>query len=112
MHAQSMRIHHCEDPRAAATRSSNRKKPNLSRVRARRSRWLGDQPRAALAGEIRPEPLVLHAQPVLQLRQREDVNERPDEPGHKAACPQRAALQYRVILADDGHVALIEIAER
>src|SRR5215472_18230082 len=78
------------------------------------SRVMGfwDQPRAALAGEIRPEPLPLHPQSVLQLRQREDVNERPDEPGQKAACSQRAALQLRVIHADDGHVALIEIAER
>ena len=32
-------------------------------------RWFGDQARAALAGEIRPKPLVLHAQPILQLRQ-------------------------------------------
>jgi hypothetical protein len=38
--------------------------PHLSCQSAR----LGDEARAALAGEIRPEPLALHAQPVLQLR--------------------------------------------
>jgi len=42
---------------------------SLPRLLARRSRRLGDQARAALAGEIRPEPLALHAQAVLQLRQ-------------------------------------------
>src|SRR5262249_61743927 len=73
---------------------------------------LGDGARAALAGEIRPEPLVLHAQPVLQLRQGEDVNERPDKPRQEAACPRPAPLQHRIILADHSHVALIEIAER
>src|SRR5215470_15726514 len=71
-----------------------------------------DQARAALAGEIRPEPLVLHAEPVLQLRQREDVNERPHQPGQEAACAQPAPLQHRIVLADDRHIALVEIAER
>ena len=75
-------------------------------------RRLRDEARAALAGEIRPKPLALHAQPVLQLRQREDVNERPDQPRREAARAQRSSLQDRIILADDGHVALIEIAER
>src|SRR5262249_49055007 len=73
---------------------------------------LGDEARAALAGEIRPEPLALHAQPVLQLRQGKDVDERPHQPREEAACVQPAPLQHRVILADDGHVALVEIAER
>src|SRR5580704_7249552 len=43
-------------------------------------RCLIDQTRAALAGEIAPEPLVLHAALILQLRQEHDVNKRPDEP--------------------------------
>src|SRR5438067_11805958 len=79
---------------------------------SRRSRRLGDQARAALAGEIRPEPLALHTQPVLQLRQGEDMNKRPYQPRQEAACAQPAPLQHRVILTDDGHVALVEIAER
>jgi hypothetical protein len=40
---------------------------------------LGDQGRATLASEIRPEPLALHAQAPLLLRQGEDVDERPHE---------------------------------
>src|SRR6516164_11548643 len=83
-----------------------------SRFRALRSRWLGDQPRAALAGEIEPHPLALHAQPVLQLRQREDLNEGPHQPRQEAAGAQPAALQHRIVLADDRHVTLVEIAER
>src|SRR5260370_6027585 len=65
-----------------------------------------------LASEVRPEPLALHAQPVLQLRQGKDVNERPYQPRQETACAQPAPLQHRVILADDGHVSLVEIAER
>ena len=40
------------------------------------------------------------------------MNERPHEPRQEAACAQPASLQHRIILADDGHVALVEIAER
>src|SRR5262249_39157683 len=72
----------------------------------------GDEARAALAREIRPEPLALHAQSVRQLWQGEDVNERPPQPRQEAARAQPAPLQYRVILADNGHVALVEIVER
>src|SRR5215831_8310425 len=70
------------------------------------------QSRAALAGEIRPEPLALHAQPVLQPRQGDEVNERPHQPGQETAGAQPAPLQHSVVLADHSHVALVEIAER
>src|ERR1700691_4494872 len=43
-------------------------------------RCLINQTRTALASEIAPEPLVLYAAPILQLRQEHDVNKRPDEP--------------------------------
>src|SRR5262249_14978465 len=76
------------------------------------TRRLGNQTRAALAGEIRPQPLALHAQPVLQLRQRQDVNERPHEPREEAARVERASFQDRKVLADDRHVAFVEIAKR
>src|SRR5262249_23692879 len=55
-----------------------------------------DQPRAALAGEIGPHPLVLYAQPILQLRKRQHVNECPHQPGQEAARAQRASLQDRI----------------
>src|SRR6516225_5965609 len=77
-------IRACGGPRSADA--------GLSRFRALRPRRLRDQPRAALAGEVRPEPLALHAQAVLQLRQREDVNERPHQPRQEAACLQPASL--------------------
>ena len=53
-------------------------------------RCLINQTRAALAGEIAPEPLVLHAAPVLQLRQEHDVNKRPDEPRNNSCEPDSA----------------------
>ena len=59
------------------------------RVAQLHRRRLGDETRAALAGEIRPHPLALHAQPVLQLRQREDVNERPDQVGQETTSVHR-----------------------
>src|SRR6516164_8652262 len=68
--------------------------------------------RTALARQIRPDPLALHAQSALQLRQGENVNDRPHQPRQETACVQPAPLQHGVILADDRHVALVEIAER
>src|SRR5260370_36188870 len=56
-------------------------------------RCLIDQTRAALAGEIAPEPLVLHAALILQPRQEHDVNKRPDQPRNKSRNPHSAPLQ-------------------
>src|ERR1700684_2422765 len=66
---------------------------------------LWDQSRTALSGEIGPEPLPLHPEPVLQLRQRHQMQEHPGEPGDEAAHAQAPALQNRKILADNGHIA-------
>jgi hypothetical protein len=63
------------------------------------------------AGEIRPHPLVLYAQPILQLRKRQHVNECPHQPGQEAARAQPASLQDCIIPAHDGHVALVEITD-
>ena len=52
----------------------------LISARSYHARCLINQTRAALASEIAPEPLVLYAAPILQLRQEHDVNKRPDEP--------------------------------
>jgi len=60
---------------------------------------LGDEARAALAGEIRPEPLALHAQAVLQLRQGKYVTIlRTPAPG-EAASSVREATSTPVISA-------------
>ena len=53
-------------------------------------RCLIDQTRAALTGEIAPEPLVLHAALILQLRQKHDVKKRPDEPRNNSCEPDSA----------------------
>jgi hypothetical protein len=63
--------------------------PVLSRFRARRSRRLGDQARAALTGEIGPNPLMLHPQPILQLRQRQ--RERTPTPARSGIRPCAAS---------------------
>src|SRR5579863_7074172 len=75
-------------------------------------RRLGDQSGAALPGEVGPEPLPLHPETVLQLRQRHQMQEDPDEPGGEPAHAEPPALQNCEVLADDGHVALIQISER
>src|SRR5579863_3484004 len=75
-------------------------------------RRLGDQSGAALPGEVGPEPLPLHHEPVLQLRQRHQMQEDPDEPGGEPARAKAPALQNHDIFAGDGHIALVEISER
>jgi RecB family exonuclease len=73
---------------------------------------LRNQSRAALPGEIRPEPLSLHAQRILQLRKRHEMQEDPNEPGEKATHAKSATLSYREIFADDRHAALVEVLKR
>ena len=75
------------------------------------ARRLRDQSRAALPGEIGPEPLGSHASPVLQLWKRHEMKEDPNQPGDKPTHPKAPALQYREILADDRHIALIKVSE-
>ncbi len=96
----------------AKSRSGLKRAPSQSR-RGQGS-WVafGDQSGAALPGEIGPEPLPLHPEPVLQLRQRHQMQEDPDEPCGEPAHANAPALQNREIFADDGHIALIEISER
>src|ERR1700677_3935847 len=94
------------------SRSGLKRAPSQSRQG--QGSWVAfwDQSGAALASEIGPEPLPLHPEPVLQLRQRQQMQEDPDEPGGEAAHAKTSALQDREIFADDGHIALVEISER
>src|SRR6202041_1856591 len=75
-------------------------------------RRLGDQTRAALPGEIAPQPLVLDAKPVLQLGQKEQMNKGPGQPGREPRQSYAARFHDGEILADDGHVALVEVPKR
>src|ERR1700733_7000574 len=75
-------------------------------------RRLWNQSGAALPGEIGPEPLPLHPEPVLHLRRRYQMQEDPDEPGGEPARAKAPALRNHEIFADDGHIALVEISER
>src|SRR5437879_1983552 len=77
----------------------------------RRPRRFGNQARAALTGQVRPEPLRLDAKPVLQLRQRKHVQRGPDQPGQEAASAQPTGLEDRKILADHRHVTFVPVPE-
>src|SRR5262245_50271701 len=70
-----------------------------------------DDARAALPREIGPEPLDEDAHALARLRQVEDVNEGPNQEGEDAGEVHLAGLHDRVALADDGHVALVEVAK-
>src|SRR3974390_1871074 len=90
---------------------SRSKHPLRRRVLRRRRPRLGYDAGAARPSKVRPDPLRAHAQPILGLRQRHDMDEGPDEPGDEAAYPNPASLQHGEILADNGHIAFVEIPE-
>src|SRR5271170_5564367 len=73
------------------------------------SRRLGDQTRAALPGEIAPHPLTLDAKSVLQLGQKEQVDKGPCQPGREPRQSYAAHFHDGEILANDGHVTLVEV---
>src|SRR5713226_1933554 len=75
-------------------------------------RQFRNQSRTALAGKIGPEPLGLYAHAVLQLRQRHQMKEDPHEPGDEPTRAKKPALQDGEVLADDCHVALVDVVER
>src|SRR3981189_457818 len=93
-------------------RDSRRQGRSPAKLMGFGARRLRAQARAALPGEVGPEPPGLHPEPVLQLRQRHEMQEDPDEPGDKPAHAEAPALQDREILADDAHVALVAGSER
>ena len=78
----------------------------------RRGVVIHDQARAALSGQIRPDPLNEDADAKVGVAKKLEVHRGPCHPGEKAAEPQPAALQHGETLADHGHVAFVEVAER
>src|SRR6266513_4611772 len=77
-----------------------------------RSVIIHDQLRTTLSGQEQPAPLQEHADFQTELRQKHDVNESPPQPREETVQTNFPALQNCVTLADDGHVAFVEIAER
>ena len=73
---------------------------------------LGNQTRAALPREIRPKPLALDSQPILQLRQSHQVNKHPREPSDKSTYAKPAGLQHGKVLADHCDCSLVKISKR
>src|SRR5580693_7378308 len=71
-----------------------------------------DQSRTALPGVIGQQPFCLYPHAILQLRKRHEMEKYPNEPSDEPAHSQAAALQNREILADDCHVAFVEVSER
>jgi len=57
-----------------------------------RPRRLGNQGRAALTGEVRPEPLGFDLQSILQLGKRGHVDECPYQPGQESTHAKTTSL--------------------
>ena len=71
-----------------------------------------DESRTPLAGEIRPNPLQEDRQTETRCRQELQVHGRPGEPRTESAHSDLATLQNSKTLADDRHVAFVEVAKR
>jgi hypothetical protein len=76
-----------------------------------RCRRFADQPRAALTSHIRPESLGFDPQSILKLGKGCNVNERPYQPSQESAHANTTRLKNGKVLADDGHIAFVEISE-
>src|ERR1039457_7282870 len=72
---------------------------------------VGDQARAAVAGEVVVHPLGEYQQPIFELRQVHEMYEDPGEPGGKAGDVQAAEFGDGLVAADGSQVALVEVAE-
>src|SRR5215468_10702005 len=76
-------------------------------------RWhVGDQPRAALEGEVIPQPSERDDETIAQPDQEIDVGDAPEQPAEEALEVQRPHLHHRGAPSDRGEVAGVVIAER
>src|SRR5512142_3090498 len=71
-------------------------------------RRAGDQPRAAVVGDVRPRPLDEDEDPVAE----HDMDEEPGQPGDPARELDAAQVGDGRRAADRGERALVAIAER
>src|SRR5262249_25876509 len=80
--------------------------------RGLRGAMVHDQPRPALTREVGPHPLEEHAHAEARLTEELEVHGGPREPGDEPGKMQSSALQHGETFSDDGHAALVEVAER
>src|SRR5690606_15443253 len=80
-------------------------------MRCRSSLGAGDEPRAALKGEIGPKPVDGDDQAVANADEKIDVDEAPDPPGEPAGKPEEAEIDHRRAPTDGREVADVDIAE-
>src|SRR5215472_10156693 len=84
-------------------------KPMGCLVLLRRS---GDQPRAALEGDVRPQPFQQHDNPIPKADEEGDVDEAPQQPGETAIEADPAEISDGAAAADGREAAEIAINER
>jgi hypothetical protein len=73
--------------------------------------FTGDEASAAAEGEVLETPFNENLDATLKLNDVHEMDEEPDEPGEKTGDVQTENVGDGSGAADDGHVALIEIAE-
>ena len=83
----------------------------LSRLAAASGIALRDQPRAAMAADIDPQPVECDGEPVAQADQEEDVGDAPDPPGQAPAQLDPAEIDDGRALADRREIAGIPLGE-
>jgi hypothetical protein len=71
-----------------------------------------DQPITAFCTDVCPGPLEKDAEPQATLSQKLYVDQSPDEPREETTHHDAPTLQHGKILADNGKVALVEVAKR
>src|SRR5215469_13125666 len=70
---------------------------------------LGNETRAALSGEIRPQPLGEYSSAILHLGKGGQMNESPDPEGHKPTETNSTRLQNRKIPPHYRHASSVGI---
>src|SRR5262252_389011 len=73
---------------------------------------LHDELRTALPGEIRPYRLCPDPPAVSRSREKRNVDTRPRQPRREPAQLDEAGIQNGEAAPNDGHIAIVDIAER
>src|SRR5205823_7426352 len=76
-----------------------------------RFRRAGDEARAALEGEVGPQPVEQHGKPVAETDKEVDVNDAPEQPGEAAAQSHCSEIGNGERAADRCQAAEVAIAK-